>query len=74
MRAPSFPFVTNIVKQFDLIIRNGTVVTASDTMQCDIAINGGRSEDEIALSVAEAARAIAVSRQAKQLNASFWLS
>ncbi|WP_454736606.1 dihydropyrimidinase [Cupriavidus necator] len=30
------------MKQFDLIIRNGTVVTASDTMQCDIGIAGGR--------------------------------
>ncbi len=30
------------VKQFDLLIRNGTVVTASDTVQCDIAIAGGR--------------------------------
>jgi dihydropyrimidinase len=30
------------VKSFDVLIRNGTVVTASDAMQCDIAIAGGR--------------------------------
>ena len=27
---------------FDLIIRNGTVVTASDTMQCDVGIRNGK--------------------------------
>lgn len=30
------------MKQFDIIIRNGTIVTASDTVQCDIAIVDGR--------------------------------
>ena len=28
--------------RFDTIIRNGTVVTASDTFQCDVGIVGGR--------------------------------
>ena len=27
---------------FDLIIRNGTVVTASDTMLCDVGIRNGK--------------------------------
>src|SRR5436305_1386986 len=27
---------------YDLVIRGGTVVTASDTMSCDIGIRGGR--------------------------------
>ncbi|MGF7009157.1 dihydropyrimidinase [Aminobacter sp. BE322] len=30
------------MKQFDIIIRNGTIVTACDTVQCDIAIVDGR--------------------------------
>ncbi len=27
--------------EFDLVIRNGTVATAADTMQCDVAIKDG---------------------------------
>ncbi|MBP0621278.1 dihydropyrimidinase [Cupriavidus consociatus] len=45
------------MKQFDLIIRNGTVVTASDTMQCDIAINGGRIV-QLGLDLGDAAQVI----------------
>ncbi|SPD65678.1 D-hydantoinase [Cupriavidus taiwanensis] len=45
------------MKQFDLIIRNGTVVTASDTMQCDIGIAGGRIV-QLGLDLGEAARVI----------------
>jgi dihydropyrimidinase len=49
--------VSSIVKQFDLIIRNGTVVTASDTMQCDIGIAGGRIV-QLGLDLGEAAQTI----------------
>ncbi len=45
------------MKQFDLIIRNGTVVTASDTMQCDIGIAGGRIV-QLGLDLGEAAQTI----------------
>lgn len=45
------------MKQFDLIIRNGTVVTASDTMQCDIGIAGGRIV-QLGLDLGEAAQVI----------------
>ncbi|CAG9176225.1 D-hydantoinase [Cupriavidus laharis] len=45
------------MKQFDLIIRNGTVVTASDTMHCDIGIAGGRIV-QLGHDLGEAARVI----------------
>ncbi len=49
--------MTNIVKQFDLIIRNGTVVTASDTVQCDIAVKDGRIV-QLGLDLGDAAQVI----------------
>ena len=30
------------MNEFDLVIRNGTVVTAGDTVTCDIGINDGK--------------------------------
>jgi dihydropyrimidinase len=30
------------MQDFDVVIRNGTVATASDTMQCDVGITGGK--------------------------------
>jgi len=30
------------MEDFDLVIRNGTVATASDIMQCDVGIVGGK--------------------------------
>src|SRR5213080_3385204 len=40
-RNPSAPVQENAMADFDLVIRNGTVATASDTMQCDVAIKDG---------------------------------
>jgi dihydropyrimidinase len=42
---------------FDLVIRNGTVVTASDTSRCDIGVNDGRVA-ALAHSLPEAGRVI----------------
>jgi dihydropyrimidinase len=42
MAAQSNPFRSEILGNFDLIVRGGTVATAADTFRSDVAIRGGR--------------------------------